>query len=63
MIEPQSRTLLMHYEGFHLPMELSWLKEADGSETWTLLDNKDGHRNFDSEAEAEAEFKLRVSRR
>ncbi len=40
-------------------MELSWLLDTDGSETWTLLDNRNGHRNFDNEADARTEFARR----
>lgn len=63
MNEADGGVVRRHYEKGLLSMEISYLKETDGTETWTLLDNKEGHRNFDTQAESIAEFDARVKRR
>lgn len=56
-------TLRQHVEAGRVAMDLSWFQEASGAPRWTLLDDGEGHRGFDSERAALAEYDARVARR
>lgn len=62
-VAAQGATLKQHFDAGRLTMEMSWLLETDGSQRWTILDDREGHAGFDQEAEAMAEWLGRVERR